>query len=159
MASILNLPRFRIFIWFKVFFLRVVGASVSYSVVIYPKTWILATNKLSIGKAVDLARGVFIDSRGGVVIGDDTLIGYNSSIFTANHEIPNQGEPFPITGKDFDSVNIGKNTWVGANVIFLPGSGVGSGCLVAAGSVVTKRFEDDVIIAGNPARIIKTREL
>ena len=54
-------------------------------------------------------------------------------------------------------VKIGDNCWLDSKVTFLDGSKVGNGCIVAAGSVVTKSFEDNVIIAGVPAKIIKHR--
>lgn len=50
---------------------------------------------------------------------------------------------------------IGNNVWLSANVIILPGVRIGNNCIVGAGSVVTKSFEEDnLIIAGNPAKII-----
>lgn len=53
-----------------------------------------------------------------------------------------------------NKIIIGNNCMVGVNTIFLPGSGLGDNCIVGAGSVVTKKFEDNSVIAGNPAKYI-----
>lgn len=51
---------------------------------------------------------------------------------------------------------IGKNCFIGMNSIILMGTSLGDNCIVGAGSVVSGKFPDNVVIAGNPARIIKT---
>lgn len=52
-------------------------------------------------------------------------------------------------------VKIGKNCWLGASVIVLPGVEIGEGCTIGAGSVVTKNIPPYSIAAGNPAKIIR----
>ncbi len=54
------------------------------------------------------------------------------------------------------SVYIGKNCFIGGNSIIMPGVRLGDSVIVGSGSVVTKSFDGGVIIAGNPAKIIKT---
>ncbi len=63
-----------------------------------------------------------------------------------------------IYGKSFiipKDVEIGNNVWVGDNALFLPGSTVGNNSIVAAGAVVSGRFDASVVLAGVPAKIIK----
>jgi len=53
------------------------------------------------------------------------------------------------------AVTIGDNVWIGGSVTILPGVTIGSGVTIGAGAVVTKDVPDNVVVAGNPARIIK----
>ena len=54
-------------------------------------------------------------------------------------------------------VHIGKNVWIGANSVILPGVTIGNNAVIAAGSIVTKDISEGVIVGGNPARFIKQR--
>jgi acetyltransferase-like isoleucine patch superfamily enzyme len=153
------MPRFRFLNYIKSKYLSFFfGAQIGRGVVYYPGVWIFTGRKLFLGDGVDLAKGVLITTDGGVTIGDRTLVGYSTHILSSNHRIP----MFP--GKIFDAghekkqVTIGQDVWIGANCIILPGVEIGSGSVVAAGSVVTKSFPSGVIVAGVPARIIKERE-
>ncbi len=53
------------------------------------------------------------------------------------------------------SVNLGDDLWVGGGAIICPGVTLGNNVIVAAGSVVTKSFGDNVVVGGNPARVIR----
>jgi len=87
-----------------------------------------------------------------IVIGRGTYIAPNVGIITANHDLNNLDAHLP--GND---VVIGISCWIGMNSILLPGVHLGPHTIVGAGSVVTKSFaEGNVIIAGNPAKIIKS---
>ena len=89
-----------------------------------------------------------------VRIGNNCMFGPRVSLFTAGHpldpEVRNSGWEFgaPIT--------IGDNVWIGGGSILNPGVTLGNNVVVGSGSVVTKRFGDTVVIAGNPARVIRT---
>lgn len=88
-----------------------------------------------------------------VEIGDNCFIGPQVGIYTACHPIDpierNSGVEFakPIT--------IGDNCWIGGHATINPGVELGNNVVVASGSVVTKNFPDNVVVAGNPARVIK----
>lgn len=94
----------------------------------------------------------FIEANNGLIIGDFTNIGPNVSIISTNYKLENN--------KEFDlddvPVKIGKFCWLGTNAVILPKVEIGDFTIVAAGTIVTKSFtEGFVILAGNPAKIIK----
>lgn len=92
-----------------------------------------------------------------ITIGDNCLIAANTQIIDANgHELsfPNVKNRINTTGQAKE-VKIGNNVWVGCNTIVLPGVSIGDGCVIAAGSVVTKDVPSYVVAGGNPAKVIK----
>lgn len=113
---------------------------------------------LNVGDEVDFALGVLVTTGGGVNIGDRTLIGYHTQIFSSNHVIPPGKERIFGAGHEHKPVKIGRDVWIGANCIILPGVTVGDGAVVAAGSVITKPVDPFTIVGGNPAKLLKTRE-
>ncbi|KMT65430.1 sugar O-acetyltransferase [Catenovulum maritimum] len=88
-----------------------------------------------------------------VKIGDNCFIGPQVGIYTSSHPI----EPSPRNqGVQFaKAINIGDNCWIGGHASILPGVSIGHNVVIAAGAVVTKSFSDNVVLAGNPARIVK----
>ena len=86
-------------------------------------------------------------------IGDETLLGPNVIIATARHpldaELRRRGlqQNAPVT--------IGRNCWIGAGAIILPGVTIGDNTVVGAGSVVTKDLPANVLAVGNPCRVIR----
>lgn len=110
-----------------------------------------------IGNNVGLGEYSYIGGASKVTIGDDTVIGQYLSVHPQNHNFKNQNKLIRLQGTNEKGIEIGENCWIGSKVTFVDGSKIGNGCVVAAGSVVTKSFGDNVIIAGVPAKIIKTR--
>ena len=93
----------------------------------------------------------FQNFAGHITIGEGTYIAPNVGIITANHNINDLDKH--CEGKD---VIIGKKCWLGMNSVILPGVALGDDTIVGAGAIVTKSFpEGKVVIAGNPAQIIK----
>ena len=88
-----------------------------------------------------------------IYIGDYTMIGPNVTIATAAHPIlPTLREQ----GYQYNApVHIGKNCWLGAGVIILPGITIGDNTVIGAGSVVTKDLPANVVAVGNPCRILR----
>lgn len=94
-----------------------------------------------------------------VIIGNDVMMGPDCMIFTTNHGMLDNGIPmWRQKSTKPDPVIIGNNCWIGARVIILPGVHIADGCIVGAGSVVTKSFSANSVIAGNPAKLIRYRK-
>jgi acetyltransferase-like isoleucine patch superfamily enzyme len=94
----------------------------------------------------------YIQGINGIYIGDYTMIAPGVKIISANHN----KDDFSKHDRNVPPIRIGSNCWLGANCILLPGVQLGDNVIVGAGSVVTKSFGNNVIIAGNPSKIIKT---
>lgn len=157
MQIIFFLPRYPVCNSIKSAFLRCVGAKIGKRVIYYPGVWISPGRKLTVGNDVDFALAVQVTSQGGVTIGDRVLIGYGAKILSSNHHIPPIGQQIFCSGADKKCVVIENDVWIGANAIILPGVTIGEGAVVAAGSVVSKSIKKNDIVAGIPARVIKTR--
>lgn len=88
-----------------------------------------------------------------IYIGDNTMIAPNVTIATAGHpilpELRRSGYQYNM------SVKIGKNCWIGAGAVILPGVTVGDNTVIGAGSVVTKDLPDNVVAVGNPCRVLR----
>ena len=88
-----------------------------------------------------------------VYVGDYTMIGPNVTIAVAGHPILPE---LRQQAYQFDApVRIGKNCWIGAGVLILPGVTIGDDVVIGAGSVVTKDLPDRVVAAGNPCRVMR----
>lgn len=89
-----------------------------------------------------------------VSIGDDVLLGPAVQIYTVAH--PLDAEQRKTGLEQGKAVTIGNSVWVGGGAIILPGVTIGEGAVIAAGAVVTKDVPAYAVVAGNPAKIIKT---
>ncbi|WP_028390893.1 sugar O-acetyltransferase [Bacillus cihuensis] len=91
-----------------------------------------------------------------VRIGDNCFIAPGVHIYTAAHPLnPHERIAGPEFGK---AVTIGNNVWIGGRAIINPGIRVGNNVVIASGAVVTKDVPDNVVVGGNPAKIIKQIE-
>jgi acetyltransferase-like isoleucine patch superfamily enzyme len=114
-------------------------------------------SKIIIGDNVGIS-GATIYARKGISIGDFTLIGGNTKI------LDNDFHPIDVEARNIDDkkminskeIVIGKNCFIGCNSIILKGTKIGEGCIVGAGSIVRGEFPPNSVIAGNPAKIVKT---
>lgn len=88
-----------------------------------------------------------------IYIGDCTMIGPNVTIATAGHPI----EPgLRSRGLQYNMpVHIGKNCWLGAGVIVMPGVTIGDNTVIGAGSIVTRDIPANVVAVGNPCRVMR----
>ena len=92
-----------------------------------------------------------------LVIADDVLIGPNVIIVTANHGFAQRDVRVGDQPQIEQDVLIGRDAWIGANAVILPGIRIGEGAVVAAGSVVNRDVEPYAVVGGVPARPIGER--
>lgn len=88
-----------------------------------------------------------------IYVGDRTMFGPNVTVATAGHPI---WPELRAQGYQYNApVRIGKNCWIGAGAVILPGVTIGDNVVVGAGSVVTRDLPDNVIAVGNPCRVLR----
>ena len=88
-----------------------------------------------------------------IYVGDNTLFGPNVTVATAAHPIDPE---LRAKGYQYNlPVHIGKNCWIGAGAVILPGVTIGDNTVVGAGSVVTKDLPANVVAVGNPCRVLR----
>ena len=96
--------------------------------------------------------GCYLQAGNGITIGNGTIWAANVVIVSANHDPCKDDKSWIVDGP----VIIGEDCWIGANVSILPGVHLCDRTVVGAGSVVTKSFDQtNIVIAGNPAKIVK----
>ncbi len=130
---------------------QLTGKPVDESVTVFPPFYADFGKNITLGKRIFINSGCKFQDQGGVVIGDDCLIGHNTVLATLNHDLaPSRRadlHPAPVV--------IGRNVWIGSNVTVLPGVTIGADAVVAAGSVVTKDVPEKSVVVGSPARVVR----
>lgn len=113
-------------------------------------------NRIRIGDRSGLGINARLD--GPVSIGSDVMMGPDVMIYAIGHDFSDTGTPMIQQGMTAPrEVVIEDDVWIGARAILLPGVRVGQGSVVAAAAVVTKSVPPFSVVAGNPARVVKTR--
>jgi acetyltransferase-like isoleucine patch superfamily enzyme len=113
---------------------------------------------ITIGDRTGIGARAFLAGQGGITIGNDVITGPNIQIFSENHHFDNLTQTIKEQGVTKQAVIIGNNCWLGGGITILAGVTLDDGCVVAAGSVVNKSFPANSIIAGVPAKLIKSRK-
>jgi acetyltransferase-like isoleucine patch superfamily enzyme len=132
-------------------FSELTGNKVDSSFMCFPPFYTDFGKNITFGKNVFFNTGCSFQDRGGISIGNGSMIGMNVTIATLNHgltlETRNITYPSPVI--------IGENVWIGSSSTILPGVTIGDNSVVAAGAVVTKDVPENTVVAGVPAKVIK----
>ena len=124
-------------------------------------------NKVDIGRLCKLSFNIKLGDKssigdnnyiqGKVDIGNNVMIGPQVMFIASNHNYSDLSIPMNRQGKTEKGIIVEDNVWIGARAIILDGVRIKRGTIVAAGSIVTKDTEENTIVGGNPAKIIKSR--
>lgn len=126
-----------------------------------PGAYAVGCSQISIGERVVIRPGTMLHGETAsldqsIIIENDVMLGSGVHVYVENHCFDNLNIPIIDQGHyQAKEVVLKKGCWVGANVILLPGVIIGENSVVGAGSIVTKSVPAGVVVAGNPARIIK----
>lgn len=113
---------------------------------------------IEVGSNTSIGAFNFIHGGGGVSIGSNCLLGPNVALFSENHIFDDPTRSIRSQGERRASVRIGDDVWVGAGSTILSGVSVGTGAVIAAGSVVTKDVQPWTVVGGVPAKHIRGRD-
>lgn len=114
---------------------------------------------LEIGDNVRLGENSYLNARGGIKIGNNVKMGPQVFICSSNHNYfaPNS---LPFDKKEIlREVTINDNVWIGAKSCIIPGVTIGEGAVIGMCSVVTKNVPPCAVVGGNPAKILKYRDI
>lgn len=133
-------------------FTRLFGKPVDPSFRVFPPFYTDFGKNITVGKNVFINACCHFQDQGGITLGDNCLVGHNVVFATLNHGFaPEERQsmlPAPIV--------VGRNVWIGSNSTILQGVTIGDNSIIAAGSVVTKDVPANAIVAGVPARFIRS---
>ena len=133
-------------------FARLFGKPVDPSFRVFPPFYTDFGKNITVGKNVFINACCHFQEQGGITLGDNCLVGHNVVFATLNHGFaPEERQsmlPAPIV--------VGRNVWIGSNSTILQGVTIGDNSIIAAGSVVTKDVPANAIVAGVPARFIRS---
>lgn len=133
-------------------FARLFGKPVDPSFRVFPPFYTDFGKNITVGKNVFINACCHFQDQGGITLGDNCLVGHNVVFATLNHGFASEERqsmlPAPIV--------VGRNVWIGSNSTILQGVTIGDNSIIAAGSVVTKDVPANAIVAGVPARFIRS---
>jgi len=119
----------------------------------------------AVGGEIVIDEMVNVGTRSIIYGADDVKIGRYSllascvELVSGNHVFKDPSIPIRFQGRETGKIVIGEDVWLGARVIVLPGVTIGKGSVIGAGAVVTEDIPSYSVAVGNPARVVKKREL
>ncbi|WTL28795.1 sugar O-acetyltransferase [Streptomyces sp. NBC_01498] len=133
----------------------VFGGPLTESVTIYPPFFTEHGLNTTFGKNVFVNQGCTFMDRGGIRIGDGVMIAPKVSLITGGHPLPLAERREYLT---YAPIVIEDRVWIGTSAVILQGVTIGAGAVVAAGAVVSRDVPAHTLVAGVPARVVKTTD-
>ena len=135
-----------------------IGPQVCLTAGMGPDQEMLHAPVVSIGERCVIGRASHIIGHWSIEIGDDVQIAPHVYITDQNHSYEDPDAPVGWQNPTEAAVEIGAGSWIGTNVVILPGTRLGRQTVVAAGAVVRGEFPDHVVLGGGPARVLRHYE-
>jgi acetyltransferase-like isoleucine patch superfamily enzyme len=110
-----------------------------------------------IGNNVHVGAGCYWHTDGGLIIGDNTHISRNVTIYTSDHNYEGQCLPYD-NSRVYKQVTVERNVWIGMSVSITPGVTIGEGAIIGIGAVVTKDVAAHSIVGNQPIRQLNIRD-
>jgi acetyltransferase-like isoleucine patch superfamily enzyme len=136
----------------RVWLLRGLGAQIGSGVAVHGHVRVLRPRSLSLGRDTTVNRGALLDARGGLVVGDAVMIGAETRIYSAGHDV--HSDDFATI---FRTVTLSEGVVLFPNCIVLPGVTIGRAAVGLTGSVISRDVPPGKIVGGNPAAPISDR--
>jgi acetyltransferase-like isoleucine patch superfamily enzyme len=137
----------------RALFSELIGQPVDESFLLLPPFYTAGGNEIRVGRNVFVNQNCTFYDLGGLDIADDVMIGPNVNIITAGHPVEPAQRRAVTVGKP---IAIERNVWIAASATIIGGVTVGENSVVAAGAVVTRNVPANVLVGGNPARVIRS---
>lgn len=134
--------------------LRIFGANIAEGVVIKPRVSIKYPWNLKVGKNVWIGEGVWIDNLDEVIIGDNSCLSQGAMLLTGNHDY--KSVKFDLI---LAPIILERGVWIGAKAVVCQGVVCKSHAILTVGSIANKDLDSYMIYKGNPAVIIRKREI
>ena len=137
----------------RALFSELIGKQVDDSFLLIPPFYTTGGPDIRVGRNVFVNQNCTFYDLGGLDIADDVLIGPNVSLITSGHPLePSRRRAFTVA----KPIVIERNVWIAAGATIIGGVTVGENSVVAAGAGVTKSVPPNMLVGGNPARIIRS---
>ncbi len=114
-------------------------------------------NELVVRRGAWIGQAAFLHAAGGITVGEDVGVGPHVCVLTSTHADPGRDLPIMRGALEFAPVVLEDGCDIGVGAVILPGVTVGKGAQVGAGAVVTRDVPAYAVVAGNPARLLRSR--
>ncbi len=132
---------------------QILGGELKEGITVLSPVYFDYGNLTKLGRGTFVNHGCYFMDGGTIEIGENVFIGPFTGFYTAAHPTDHARRNLGLEWAK--PIRVGDNCWFGANVSVMPGVTIGSGCVIAAGSVVTTDIPDNSIAAGVPAVVKK----
>lgn len=142
--------------WGKVHLFNIKNKGRNVNIVGYSR--FLNSENLRLGDNVRIGYNCFFYCKGGIEIGDNTILSRNITIYSSNHNYLGNAIPYDNT-HIHKSVKIGKGVWIGMGVMITPGVEIGDGAIIGMGAVISKNIKPGEIVVGAGQKTILNRDM